>query len=164
MRIFQDNVDDLWVERADSTLVCMAEGVRSDAAEDGWGERTFDDVERGYGPLVRMVPGIKAKIITLCGSTKFKEEINRANAELSMLGNLVISLGVFGHTDMPGMDWTTGGSEVKRMLDDLHKQKIDLADEIYVVNVNGYIGESTRSEIDYALASGKAVRYLEPIA
>jgi hypothetical protein len=106
----------------------------------------------------------RAKIITLCGSTKFKEEIHRANAELSMQGSLVISLGLFGHTDMPDMDWTTGGSELKQMLDDLHKQKIDLADEIYVVNVGGYIGESTRGEIEYAIRHGKTVEYLEPLA
>ena len=44
----------------------------------------------------------------------------------------------------------------------MHKRKIDMADEIFVVNVGGYIGESTRSEIDYATANGKPVRYLEP--
>lgn len=104
---------------------------------------------------------MRAKIVTLCGSTKFKDEINHANARLTMEGNLVISLGVFGHVDLPDHDWTTGGNRSKRMLDDLHKQKIDLADEIYVVNVGGYIGESTRGEIDYAVAAGKPVRYLE---
>lgn len=103
---------------------------------------------------------MKAKIITLCGSTKFKDEINRTNARLTMEGNLVISLGVFGHLDMPDVDWTTGGNEVKRMLDDLHRQKIDLADEVYVVNVDGYIGESTRGEIEYAESLGIPVGYL----
>ena len=47
------------------------------------------------------------------------------------------------------------------MLDDMHKRKIDMADEIFVINVGGYIGESTRSEIKYAQATGKPVRYLE---
>ena len=56
MRIFKDNVDDLWVERADGSLVCVAEGVRADAAEGGWGGRAAEDVERGYGPLVELVP------------------------------------------------------------------------------------------------------------
>lgn len=101
------------------------------------------------------------KIITLCGSTRFKDEINAANARLTMAGNLVISLGVFGHVDMPDHDWTTGGNETKQMLDDLHKRKIDLADEILVINVGGYIGESTRGEIEYAEATGKPVRFLE---
>jgi hypothetical protein len=99
-------------------------------------------------------------IITLCGSTKFKEAINRANAELTMEGNLVISLGVFGHIDMPEHDWTTGGNDDKRMLDELHKRKIDLCDGIYVVNVDGYIGESTKGEIEYAISRGKNVRYM----
>lgn len=49
----------------------------------------------------------------------------------------------------------------KEMLDDMHKRKIDMADEIYVINVGGYIGSSTQSEIEYAKATGKAVRYLE---
>jgi len=50
------------------------------------------------------------------------------------------------------------------MLDDMHKRKIDMADEIFVINVGGYIGSSTRSEIEYAKATGKAVRYLEPMS
>lgn len=104
---------------------------------------------------------MKAKIITLCGSTKFKDEINRVNARLTMEGNLVISLGVFGHLDMPDHDWTTGGNEDKRMLDNLHRQKIDLADEVYVVNVGGYIGDSTRGEIEYAQSLGKPIHFLE---
>jgi hypothetical protein len=100
-------------------------------------------------------------IITLCGSTKFKKEINEVNARLTLEGFLVISLGVFGHTDMPDYDWTTSGNELKRKLDELHRRKIDLADEVYVVNVGGYIGESTTGEIDYARAQGKPVRFLE---
>lgn len=103
----------------------------------------------------------KPKIITLCGSTRFKDEINAANARLTLAGNLVISLGVFGHVDMPDHDWTTGGNEAKQMLDDLHKRKIDLADEVFVINVGGYIGESTLGEITYARKHGKRVRYLE---
>ncbi len=104
---------------------------------------------------------MKAKVVTLCGSTKFKDQINEANARLTMAGRVVISLGIFGHTDMPGVDWTTDGSEVKRMLDDLHRQKIDLADEICVVMVDGYIGESTRGEIEYAISQDKRVQYWE---
>jgi hypothetical protein len=102
-----------------------------------------------------------SRIVTLCGSTRFKDEINAANARITMQGNLVISLGVFGHVDLPDHDWTTGGNDDKLMLDDLHKRKIDLADEIFVVNVGGYIGESTRGEIEYARAHGKAINYLE---
>lgn len=114
--------------------------------------------------LVRDFGGDRPRIVTLCGSTRFKAEINSANARLTMDGVLVISLGVFGHTDLPDHDWSTGGSDDKVMLDDLHKRKIDLADEVLVVNVGGYIGESTRSEIEYAESIGRPVRYLEPIS
>lgn len=117
---------------------------------------------RGYDVLP--VPAEACpRVVVLCGSTRFKDAINAANARLTMRGQLVISLGVFGHADMPDQDWTTGGTKTKRMLDDLHKRKIDMADEVHVINVGGYIGESTRSEIDYALAVGKPITYLEPV-
>lgn len=102
----------------------------------------------------------RPEIVVLCGSTRFKDEINRTNAELTMQGKLVISLGVFGHVDMPDRDWTTGGSDDKRMLDELHKRKIDLADRVLIVNPGGYIGESTRGEIEYAKARSKPISYL----
>lgn len=80
-----------------------------------------------------------------------------------MAGELVISLGVFGHVDLPDHDWTTGGNDDKRLLDELHKRKIDLADRVLIVNVGGYIGESTRGEIEYATSRGKRVDYLETL-
>lgn len=76
---------------------------------------------------------------------------------LTLEGNIVISVGLFGHSGDDEV-WTEG---TKEMLDDMHKRKIDMADAIYVINVGGYIGESTRSEIDYAKRNGKEVRYLE---
>ena len=106
------------------------------------------------------------KVITLCGSTRFKDEFMEAQKRLTLAGNIVISVGLFGHSGdtevWDGMDEDTL-SETKLMLDDMHKRKIDMADEIFVINVGGYIGESTRSEIAYALHTGKAVRYLEEI-
>lgn len=98
-------------------------------------------------------------IITLCGSTKFKNEINRANELLTLQGYLVISLGVFGHTDFLNINWSE--TPIKEKLDRLHLAKIDLADEICVINVGDYIGESTKKEIEYALATGKIVWYWE---
>ena len=104
------------------------------------------------------------KVITLCGSTKFKEEFYEVQKRLTLEGNIVISVGLFGHSGdsevWDGMDEGTL-SKTKEMLDDMHKRKIDMADGIYVINVGGYIGESTRSEIGYAKALGKAVDYLE---
>jgi hypothetical protein len=100
----------------------------------------------------------KYKIITLCGSTRFKDEFIEAQKRLSLAGNIVISVGLFGHSGDDEV-WNEG---VKEMLDDMHKRKIDLADGIYVINVGGYIGFSTRSEIEYAIRHGKSVEYLEP--
>ena len=101
----------------------------------------------------------KYKVITLCGSTRFREEFFREQKRLTLEGNIVISVGLFGHSGDDEV-WTEG---TKEMLDDMHKRKIDMADEIFVINVGGYIGESTRSEISYAKEHGKAVNYLEEI-
>ena len=97
-------------------------------------------------------------IITLCGSTRFKDEFLEVQKRLSLAGNIVISVGLFGHSGDEEV-WKPG---VKEMLDDMHKRKIDMADSIFVINVGGYIGSSTRSEIEYAKAHGKNVEYLEP--
>jgi hypothetical protein len=96
-------------------------------------------------------------VITLCGSTRFKEQFLEAQKRLTLAGNIVISVGLFGHSGDKEV-WTEG---TKEMLDDMHKRKIDMADAIYVINVGGYIGESTRSEIEYAREQGKRVLYLE---
>ena len=97
----------------------------------------------------------KYNVITLCGSTRFKEDFERVNRELTLAGNIVISVGCFGHAGDAFTD------EEKVMLDDIHKRKIDMADAIYVINKNGYIGESTKSEIKYALEHGKQVMLME---
>lgn len=97
------------------------------------------------------------KVITLCGSTKFKDQFLETQKQLTLQGNIVLSVGLFGHSG-DNEAWTDG---TKEMLDDMHKRKIDMADEIFVINVGGYIGESTQSEIKYARETGKLVRYLE---
>jgi len=100
-------------------------------------------------------------IICLCGSTKFKAEFIKVNFELTMQGNIVLSVGWFSHTDSAAF---FPSDDEKIMLDSLHKRKIDLADEVFVINVGGYIGESTKSEIEYAIQTNKPVKYLEQIA
>ena len=100
------------------------------------------------------------KVITLCGSTRFKNEFMEVQKLLSLAGNIVISVGLFGHSGDDEV-WNEG---VKEMLDDMHKRKIDMADGIFVINVGGYIGSSTRSEIQYAQEHGKTIEYLEPIS
>ena len=99
----------------------------------------------------------KYKVITLCGSTKFKDEFFREQKRLTLEGNIVISVGLFGHSGHNEV-WT---NDTKIMLDDMHKRKIDMADEIFVINKNGYIGESTKSEIEYAKKTNKKVNYME---
>ncbi|MCI5835640.1 MAG: hypothetical protein MR227_02980 [Firmicutes bacterium] len=105
------------------------------------------------------------KVITLCGSTRFKDEFLRVQKELTLQGNIVISVGLFGHSGdaevWENMDEGTL-TKTKEMLDDMHKRKIDMADEIFVINVGGYIGDSTKSEIEYAKSTNKKVNFLEP--
>jgi hypothetical protein len=97
------------------------------------------------------------KVITLCGSTRFKNEFLEAQKRLTLEGNIVITVGLFGHSG-DDVVWTEG---VKDMLDRQHLAKIDLADEIFVINVGGYIGDSTRREIAYAEFKGKTIKYME---
>lgn len=100
----------------------------------------------------------KPIVVCLCGSTKFKQEFIDANFRETMAGKIVLSVGWFSHVD--GNIYTPTDEE-KKMLDELHLRKIDLADEVLILNVNGYIGESTRRELDYAKGKGKKVRFLE---
>jgi hypothetical protein len=102
----------------------------------------------------------EAKVITLCGSTRFEAEFAEVNQQLTMEGCVVISLGMFSLPDLPDNDWTADSSDLRGRLGDVHLQKIRMADEVYVVDPGGYIGESTRREIAYAESLGKPVRYL----
>ncbi|WP_436759403.1 hypothetical protein [Streptosporangium sp. V21-05] len=116
-----------------------------------------------YHDLVRDFHGPRPTIVVLCGSTRFSTAFQEANLKETLAGRIVLSIGcdmrsdadVFG--DMPEGDL----ADVKTRLDELHKRKIDLADEVLVLNVGGYIGSSTRSEVEYAEKLGKPVRYLE---
>ncbi|EDZ49447.1 hypothetical protein [Bacillus cereus] len=98
------------------------------------------------------------KIITLCGSTKFKEVFEEVNESLTLLGHIVLSVGVFVHSKE-----LIVRPNQKKLLDKLHKKKIDLSDEIFVIDVNGYIGSSTRNEIEYAKRKNKKINYLSDI-
>ena len=103
----------------------------------------------------------RPKIVCLCGSTRFAKEFADANERETLAGNIVLSVGCFRRTAPDGQREPMEES-VKAALDVLHKRKIDLADEVLVLNVGGYIGDSTRSEIEHARKTGKRVRYLEP--
>jgi len=109
----------------------------------------------GDGPL-------RPRVVCLCGSTKFMDAFRLAALHETLGGRIVLSIGC----DLRGQEFDTFTREHKAELkvgfDELHKRKIDLADEILVINIGGYIGDSTKSEIRYAIAHGKSVRWLEP--
>lgn len=94
------------------------------------------------------------KVITLCGSTKFKKQFELVNAYLTLRGNVVISLAFFEQSE--GITIT---QEQAELFEKIHYRKIDMADEIFVIDADGYIGDSTRKEIEYATQKGKAVSY-----
>jgi hypothetical protein len=100
----------------------------------------------------------------LCGSTRFWRAFQRAALEETLAGRIVLSIGAASGTDdehfgnLPPEQYL----RVKSMLDELHLRKIDLADEVLILNIGGYIGESTRRELEYARQRGKTVRFLEP--
>jgi hypothetical protein len=102
----------------------------------------------------------EARVITLCGSARFEAEFAEVNQRLTMEGCVVISLGMFSLPDLPDYDWTVDSSDLKGRLGGVHFQKIRMADEVYIVDPGGYVGESTRREIAYAESLGKPVRYL----
>ena len=103
------------------------------------------------------------RVVNLCGSTRFKDAFAETQKRLTLDGCIVISVGLFGHSgDLEVWDGMDEGelSSTKKMLVDMHKRKIDMADEIFVIDVDGYIGESTQSEIDYARGKGMPIRRL----
>ena len=102
---------------------------------------------------------MKYPVITLCGSTKFKDKFMKVQKQLTLKGHIVLTLGLFGHSgDIEAFD-----EEINKMLFDMHKRKIDMSDGIFVINKNGYIGETTKAEIEYAKQHNKTIAYLEPI-
>ena len=93
------------------------------------------------------------KVVTLCGSRDFKPLFSQQNERLTLEGNVVFSLGVWSRNVSNGQ---------KKLLDEIHKRKIDLSDAIFVINKRGKIGKSTKSEIRYARTKRKKIMYLEP--
>lgn len=97
-------------------------------------------------------------IVCLCGSTRFKDQFVVAAREETLAGKIVLSVGMFGHAEAVDMN-----GPVKKDLDELHLRKIDLADEVLILNLGGYIGESTARELTHAKRCHKTIRYLEPV-
>ena len=101
----------------------------------------------------------KAKVITICGSLKFEKEMRIESERLQAEGNCVLSV-IYPASD--NFDREKYTDEQWDLFETLHQQKIEMSDAIFVINVNGYIGSSTRLEIEYATSLGKEILYLEP--
>ncbi|KKN95573.1 hypothetical protein LCGC14_0174420 [marine sediment metagenome] len=97
------------------------------------------------------------QIVVLCGSTRFNNLYDEMSLKFTKKGMIVLSIGSHLHNDK---DLKTDPEE-KIMFEELHKRKIDLADLVFIINKNGYIGSSTSSEIDYAISKKKKIEYLE---
>lgn len=95
-------------------------------------------------------------VVCLCGSTKFKEAFEKANLQETLAGRIVLTVGAFMHHESIAIT-----PEQKRALDELHLAKIDLAEEVLCINVNDYIGSSTRRELWYAMRMDRRIRMLE---
>jgi hypothetical protein len=132
-----------------------------------------EEVERLRVQLARreqkvvMVRGLRehVKVICLCGSTRFTEVMLIKQWELTKQGHVVLSWCALPDSYLNGKERSHIGDQegVKEVVDEVHLRKIDLCDEVLVINVGGYIGMSTQKEIEYATAIGRPVLYLEAL-
>jgi len=124
-----------------------------------WFEAVLDSYDeklaQAEAELERYKKRFGSTIICMCGSTRFKQTWIQENARLTGLGFIVLSVGLWGHHERKYPD-----EETKKKLDELHFRKIDLCDWVWVLDVDGYIGESTQNEINYAKSVGRPVFYL----
>jgi hypothetical protein len=118
-------------------------------------QKLFDKLEERQAELEVVNKRFTAPIVCICGSTKFKQSWIAENVRLTSEGNIVLAVALWGYHERIFPD-----AETKAKLDNLHKRKIDLCDWVWVLDINGYIGESTRSEINYAESLHKPIRYL----
>lgn len=118
-----------------------------------------EDLEEYVLGLKQRIAALEARftvpIVCMCGSTRFKQAWIAENARLTSDGNIVLAVGLWGHHEQ-----RHPSPEEKIGLDNLHKRKIDLCNWVWVLDIGGYIGDSTRSEIEYAISLGRPVRYL----
>ncbi|HEX5032046.1 MAG TPA: hypothetical protein VFX78_11385 [Candidatus Eisenbacteria bacterium] len=146
----------------------MSDAEARAKAEEFWRSRgilpTLDDVVSLAALLRAAGAGTWSKdrprVVCLCGSTRFAETFNEDAARLTLAGEIVVRPEVVTYSREN--DPQHIAPEVKAGLDELHLRKIDLADYVRVLNVGGYVGESTRREIAYAERTWKPVEYLEP--
>lgn len=145
------------------------DGMLAESRVDPYTGRTYMSLPAHLVPAPDA--GDRPSVVCLCGSTRFYEEYLRANYELTMAGHIVLSVGFYWHdpaghgegVGLPDSDVTRAA--VKESLDELHKRKIDMADSVLVVSdETGYLGDSTKSEIAYAEATGKPVAFVHKAA
>ena len=154
-------------EIAEHILLRMPELFSVEVHEDDYvGARVegkeIDDL--GYGKMNPLPPSpvtwvMNTEVVTVCGSTRFAEETKKIIRTLTLENHVVHSVGTFSHAEGVELD-----EQTKAMLDHLHLRKISSSSWIYVVNVGGYIGESTSREIAFAESLGLPVVYHEPVS
>lgn len=100
---------------------------------------------------------MEVKVVTICGSMRYSKEMIKISEELEIKQGYAVIQCVYSVEGLKceGVDAS--------MLAKIHRRKIDISDGIYVVNIDGYIGKSTRNEIEYAIKNGKDVMYHEVI-
>jgi hypothetical protein len=109
------------------------------------------------GPHLMDEPPKKPIVVCLCGSTRFAATFREQNLKETLAGRIVLSIGCDFKSDQA----LCLDSEDKKRLDQLHLHKIDLCDEVFILNVGGYMGESTKRELAYAQIQNKKIRFLE---
>jgi hypothetical protein len=143
----------------DELMSTYRDSLRAVIAERDAERKLADEGYREYAALRADLAAANARftapIVCICGSTRFKQAWISENARLTGEGNIVLAVGLWGHHERVFPD-----SETKKKLDELHFRKIDLCEWVWVLDIGGYIGESTRNEIAYAEAHGKPIRYL----
>ncbi|GAA5435436.1 hypothetical protein [Deinococcus aquaticus] len=109
--------------------------------------------------------GERPRVVCLCGSVRFLAEFDAASLAETLAGRIVLSVGSHRQRDEDALAHPTGTERDAALdrLGELYLRKIDLADEVLVINPGGYVGDSTRREIAYAQQTGKPVRGLEPL-
>lgn len=128
---------------------------------DGAGELIIEMIERGViteemfnAPLKKGRRQKDARVVCLIGSTRYREEYEAANREETIAGNIVVTVGLYGHEENIDMQ-----GSLKKQLDVLHLCKIDMADEVLCIDPTPTHGNSTQAEISYAVSLNKRVRF-----
>ena len=140
-----------WKAEGDMYGVNFHQGMRSGA----------NQVNIYYDRIRRKLDEKRPTVVCLCGSTRFMDAFQKAKFDETFAGRIVLSIGCDTKSDGELFKGPEGDA-IKIRLDELHKRKIDLADEVLILNVGGYVGSSTKSELEYAQKHGKRVRWLEP--